>query len=372
MEEGCSTATALAHLLDGLIQRSGIYSLDFDIEGAEIALPVPIERRIQAIKILQAKYPQLRVSYTVPVLAPQNQNNPGGLTGDGVNLIKQTLAAGVQIDVLNLMTMDYYFAPPAGITQGDLAIGAVQAVVSQLATLYPNKTEAQLYQMIGITPMIGQNDDGTHFSPNDAQKVAAFASNYQVARLSYWAFQRDQIGTGNLAIYSGDNTSNFQFYQIFSSKMSSPNPTPTPIVLPTPSPSPTPVVSPTPSPTPFPQSECPIWVEGKTYQIGQVVSDQGQNYTALLTHTAYVGAHWNPSQSPTLWKIGGTCGTPTPAPQTHSCSIWTLGITYTAGKVVSYLDQNYTARVTHTASDPNWNPVSAPSLWMSGGQCSIQ
>ena len=62
-------------------------------------------------------------------------------------------------------------------------------------------------------------------------------------------------------------------------------------------------------------TKCVEWSEGVVYQRGQVVSYLGKTYTALVTHTAYVGANWNPLATPSLWSAGGDCGvTPTPAP----------------------------------------------------------
>ncbi|WP_158501946.1 chitinase [Vitiosangium sp. GDMCC 1.1324] len=55
---------------------------------------------------------------------------------------------------------------------------------------------------------------------------------------------------------------------------------------------------------------CAEWAEGNTYTAGQVVSYQGLSYTALVTHTAYVGTGWNPRDTPSLWTAGGNCGTP--------------------------------------------------------------
>jgi predicted chitinase len=49
-----------------------------------------------------------------------------------------------------------------------------------------------------------------------------------------------------------------------------------------------------------------VWAEGNTYTAGTVVSYNGQLYTALVTHTAFVGANWNPAATPSLWKAGGT------------------------------------------------------------------
>jgi chitinase len=60
---------------------------------------------------------------------------------------------------------------------------------------------------------------------------------------------------------------------------------------------------------------CTEWTEGPTYTTGQVVTYLGATYTARSTHTAHVGANWNPKDTTTLWAAGGTCdGTPTPTP----------------------------------------------------------
>ncbi|KAF0811561.1 Chitinase D [Andreprevotia sp. IGB-42] len=61
------------------------------------------------------------------------------------------------------------------------------------------------------------------------------------------------------------------------------------------------------------------WQEGNTYTAGSVVSYNGHDYKALVTHTAYVGANWNPSATPTLWQDQGPVlppptSTPTPSP----------------------------------------------------------
>jgi chitinase len=53
------------------------------------------------------------------------------------------------------------------------------------------------------------------------------------------------------------------------------------------------------------------WQEGTSYTAGVTVDYNGKTYTALVTHTAYVGAGWNPASTPTLWKEV-TGATPTP------------------------------------------------------------
>src|SRR5215471_4899801 len=60
-----------------------------------------------------------------------------------------------------------------------------------------------------------------------------------------------------------------------------------------------------------------VWAEGNTYNVGDSVTYNGATYTALQTHTAYVGAGWTPASTPSLWRAGGSCAggsTPTPTP----------------------------------------------------------
>src|SRR3954467_13411048 len=64
-----------------------------------------------------------------------------------------------------------------------------------------------------------------------------------------------------------------------------------------------------------------VWAEGVTYTAGQQVTYNGHLYQALVTHTAYPGAGWNPAATPSLWKdlgacTGGTTTTPTTQPTT--------------------------------------------------------
>ena len=87
--------------------------------GSALAEPPSVDRRNQAIKLLQAANPGLTVSYTLPVL-------PAGLTADGVYLIQSAVKYGARVDVVNLMTMDFgdSAAPAADGRMGTFAIWA--------------------------------------------------------------------------------------------------------------------------------------------------------------------------------------------------------------------------------------------------------
>ena len=208
LESACSV-TAMVNLIKNVMDTQKIYNLDFDIEGSQLDQTSLTTTRNAVLKQLQAAYPNLHVSFTLPV-------DPDGLPSDAMTLLKSTKAAGVNINIVNIMTMDYGTDGTQGRAEGTVAIASANGTFSQLKSLYPDLSTAQIWGMIGITPMIGYNDDSAEiFTPSDATAVTHFAIQNGVGLLSYWALQRDEAGTVNdLDRFSRVNTSNYQFYDI--------------------------------------------------------------------------------------------------------------------------------------------------------------
>src|SRR5690349_9598021 len=122
----CTTPTTLANEYDAVVKAYSLKYADFDIEGAAVADPTTIQRRSQALKILQDRNPGLKISLTLPVL-------PNGLTQDGVNVVQSAKNAGVNLDMVNVMAMDYYQGPG---DQGAKAIAAAKATQAQVKSVY--------------------------------------------------------------------------------------------------------------------------------------------------------------------------------------------------------------------------------------------
>ncbi|MFE9427556.1 carbohydrate binding domain-containing protein [Kitasatospora sp. NPDC006697] len=201
----CSTQSSIDAGYQALINDYGVTQLDFDVEGAAIADTASVARQMQAMKDLKATNPSLQFSMTLPVLA-------NGLTSDGVNIVKAAKTAGIKIDVVNIMTMDYYAG--AGTEMGQGSIAAAQATLAQMQSVDPGYTYANL----GITPMIGKNDDGSTFTLADAQSVEAFAAQHGVGRLAFWSVNRDQPcagSAGSLSTCSELSQSNLAFTDTF-------------------------------------------------------------------------------------------------------------------------------------------------------------
>jgi len=219
--EQITNVTALQRAYQSVIDAYGLTHIDFDIEGAAQANRASVDRRNQAIAGLQRDAATagrvLDVSYTLPVL-------PTGLTADGLYILQSAARYGVNVNVVNIMAMDYgdSAAPnPVG-KMGDYAIAAATSLFNQLKSLYGTaKNDAQLWQMVGVTPMIGLNDVTTEtFDQQEARELEAFALQKGIGRIAMWSLNRDKQNASGKITYV-DNTSSslvqqpFEFSKIF-------------------------------------------------------------------------------------------------------------------------------------------------------------
>ncbi|CAN5853373.1 hypothetical protein BH11PSE3_BH11PSE3_22930 [soil metagenome] len=189
-----SSAAQLQAQYQSVIDRYHVTSIDFDIEGAAVADQHSLGLRDQAIVGLQAANPDLKVSFTLPVL-------PTGLTADGLNVLQKAMTDGVHIDMVNIMAMDYGQSVDNNGQMGLNAIQASEATQQQLATL-------GIHVKIGITPMIGVNDITSEvFTLADAQQLVDYAAHDpDVAMLSMWSVARDNGGTAGAHYASPDSS----------------------------------------------------------------------------------------------------------------------------------------------------------------------
>ncbi|KAI9105312.1 glycoside hydrolase superfamily [Phlyctochytrium arcticum] len=197
---------ALTAKYQAVINQYQITWADFDIEGPALLDKASVDRRNQALVALQKANPQLRIGYTLPVL-------PTGLTADGVNLLQSAAKAGLRVDVVNIMAMDYGpgVAPNGATGMGGYGISAAAATYAQAQGA--KLTAAK----IGVCPMIGQNDvAGEIFRLEDAKQLLDWANsvNY-VAEISMWSINRDTSKSGPLYASSQLKQADYDFAKIF-------------------------------------------------------------------------------------------------------------------------------------------------------------
>jgi len=182
LAQSCTNTTSLQAAYQSVINQYHLSHVDFDIEGAAIADPTTINRRFAAIKALESANPGLNVSVTVPVL-------PTGLDGNGVAFIQDARNDGARLDIVNIMTMDYGGGFDNNPDMGADATQAARNTLNQVRGSFPSMG----FGNIGITPMIGVNDDSAEvFSQANASSVVSFANSNGIGRLAFWSVDRDQ------------------------------------------------------------------------------------------------------------------------------------------------------------------------------------
>ena len=178
-----TNAAALEKKYQSVIDRYQFTWLDFDIEGGSLSNAEANKRRNVVLASLQAKNPGLVVSFTLPV-------DPDGISAESQSLLADAVSKGVNIHSVNVMTMDFGAHFSKGKKMSAVSIASAIKARDQCRKIAPSIR-------IGITPMIGQNDEpGEVFTQADARAVRKWARKQPwVCSMSFWASNRD---TGRL------------------------------------------------------------------------------------------------------------------------------------------------------------------------------
>ena len=308
--------------------KNDSFFIDFDVEGSYIASKETTNSINNLILLLQKDFPLLKTQFTLAVIAPDGPNNPGGLPDSQLQFIGSAIDSKVNLQCINLMVMDFY-NPKFYSKMGEACINTAKKVYSQLSQFNFG------YNNIGVTPMIGVNDDTSVFSLDDCKELTLFVNEFKLGFFGYWALNRDNGTKQNLPISSMIDQKNYDFLNVLLSNLKvTPVPvTPTPVpVTPTPAP-----VTPTPVPvTPVPVTpafnfngiinlnntknlyECVIsegvlslkkikkesdsleWKSDKNYTVNDIVYYLETKYVCITSH--YSLSNWNPKDVPSLWK----------------------------------------------------------------------
>jgi chitinase len=181
----CTSVSSLEAAYAKVVSTYGVTRLDFDIEGSPLDNTSSISRRDQALAALQKADPSVQVDYTLPV-------DPTGLESNALNLLKDAKSKGVQVNLVDIMTMDFGDGQNA-LKDAESAAGATQG---QLGKIYTGLSSAQLWNLVGLTPIAGRNDDNENFTQANATTLESFAASKGVQELAFWEVDGYDKGTG--------------------------------------------------------------------------------------------------------------------------------------------------------------------------------
>jgi hypothetical protein len=215
LADSCTDVDAIASVYERLVTTYGITRIDLDIEGDSINNTAGIDRRNKAIAKVQRWADRtgrsVQFSYTLPTTTT-------GLAPNGVAVLQNAVDNGARVDVVNIMTFDYWDG-----AVHDMAADTKTAAAGlhdQLAALYPKKSSAKLWSMVGVIEMPGIDDFGPEetFTTQDAVTVENWAVAQGINTLSFWALQRDNggcVGTGGSNSCSGVAQDTWYFSHTF-------------------------------------------------------------------------------------------------------------------------------------------------------------
>jgi hypothetical protein len=191
--DSCTDVNKIAAAYESVVTTYNVTRLDMDVESNSLSKSAGIDRRNKAIKIAEdwaaANGRALTIQYTLP-------DEPNvGLESDGLAVLQNAIANNARVDIVNIMTFDYYDRVTTDM--GQAAIDSANHLFSELKSLYPSKTTAQLWAMEGNTILPGIDDyprkTEVTYLP-DAQRLLNFANATGISMLSIWAIQRDNGG----------------------------------------------------------------------------------------------------------------------------------------------------------------------------------
>ncbi|WP_223268053.1 chitinase [Streptosporangium nondiastaticum] len=191
LADSCPDPARTAAAFENVVTTYGVTRIDLDIEDNSLTNTAGIDRRNKAVRQVQDWAARtgrtVRFSYTLPTTTH-------GLADSGLAVLRNAVANGARIDVVNIMTFDYYDGAAHDMAAD--TVSAANGLHAQLARLYPAKSRAELWAMTGVTEMPGIDDYGPAetFTVQDAVRVRDWAVSQGISTLSFWALQRDNGG----------------------------------------------------------------------------------------------------------------------------------------------------------------------------------
>jgi chitinase len=355
LAEGCTNVPSLERAYQSVVSHYRLRTIDLDVEGAALSDAAAAQRRAAAVAGLQAaaarQHRPVRVWLTLPV-------EPDGLQSDAISVIDAMLRARVSLAGINIMTMDFRSPPATGQTMLDLVQQAASAVHTQLqvqlARYGVSLGSPQVWQRMGITVMIGQNDiPGEIFTTDDAQGLVRFVNSNGIGRVSMWSLNRDSecgqaFGESGILsdACSGTPEQSLAFSQLFThlSGVTTAAIEPTGIIAPAPD-------------TNAANALYPLWSPTAEYQAGYKVVRNGYIYGAKWYNAGEDPAQLWPSSSESPWELLGPVLPSDRAPKmpvlpAGTYPTWSPVKAYDAGDRVLYQGLAYEAKWYNEGASP--------------------
>ncbi|KAH8814503.1 hypothetical protein DL96DRAFT_1623962 [Flagelloscypha sp. PMI_526] len=164
------------------MDRFQTHNIDFDIEDDDLMPDDAAAKRLaNALARIKKDVPDVYITYTL-------STSPSGMGPDQIKQIQAAKDAGLVLDGVLLMTMNFGTGDNIKASQDAIAGGA-----KQVSDLYGISIE-DAKKMMGMVPAIGVDDLKVVLDLKGAKDLTTFAKENQLSTISYWNFMRDFPG----------------------------------------------------------------------------------------------------------------------------------------------------------------------------------
>ncbi|MDN3356742.1 hypothetical protein [Actinomadura sp. DC4] len=184
LAQDCDSVDDLVEQYRKAVDATDPAGLDFYLTEAALSDTASAQRRTEALARLQKDH-ALPLSITLPL-------HGSGLSAAGLDALRSAAAAGLQVSLVNLVPAD---------GAGQSVTASATVAHGQLQRLY-RQSDAEVWQRMGLTPVIGVAGVGAQFRPSDARQVVAWAAAHGLGRLSMWSLTRDAPCTSDTNVTS--------------------------------------------------------------------------------------------------------------------------------------------------------------------------
>jgi chitinase len=184
LAQRCDSVDGLVKQYRKAVDATDPTGLDFYLTESALSDTESVQRRTSALVQLQKDH-ALPLSITLPL-------HRSGLSSAALDALRSAVAAGLQVPLVNLVPAD---------GAGQSVTASATTAHGQLQRLY-HQTDAQVWQRMGLTPIIGVAGVGAQFRPPDAQQVVTWATAHGLGRLSMWSVTRDTPCTADTTVTS--------------------------------------------------------------------------------------------------------------------------------------------------------------------------
>jgi hypothetical protein len=190
----CPNATALMGAYQKVISDYRLSAIDVDVEGTEYASADARSRVIHALAQLQRRDRNLEISVTFQVYL-------SGLGADGKSMIKQAASLHFQPYAWTIMPFDFQPAVNDMTSATEQVTEDLERVVARAY----REPSVEAYAHMGISSMNGDTDiSGETVSVSQFGQIVAFAEQKHLARVTFWAVNRDRPCTGAFSEVAGN------------------------------------------------------------------------------------------------------------------------------------------------------------------------